>query len=162
MTDKINKVDGVYGDVKKANGDFGKYTMKTTTPQQEYPSGGLTIFDMIADEMTKPKYDLTDNGKGKKYDTGKTMVGTLLRVFPDALWEIGRCIEFGTHKYPDPNNWKKVEGAKYRYLDSAIRHLLQHLRGVEFDDETGLPHIAHAGWNVLAILQLYTMEKKGA
>lgn len=157
---KINQVDGVYGDVKKASTDFGKYTMKTTIPEQpKYPSGGLTIFDMIADEVAKPKYDLTDNGKGKKYDTGKSMVGTLLRVFPNALWGVGECIEFGTHKYPDPNNWKKVENAKFRYLDSAIRHLLSHYKGITYDSETGKPHLAHCAWNILAILELFYMEK---
>ena len=108
--------------------------------------------------MTGKKYDLTDDGTGKKYDTGKPMVGTLLRVFPNALIEIGRCIEFGTHKYPKPDNWKKVEGAKLRYLDSMIRHLLQHLRGNTFDDETGLPHLAHMAWNALAILELAHIE----
>lgn len=104
------------------------------------------------------KYDLTDDGTGKKYDTGKPMVGTLLRVFPSALTEIGRCIEFGTRKYPKPDNWKKVEGAKFRYLDSMARHLLQHLKGVKFDKETGLPHLAHMAWNALAILELAIMD----
>lgn len=163
MTDNnsnINKVDGVYNDVKKLDADFGKYTMKNTPEQAKYPSGGLTIFDMIADEMPKPKYDLTDDGKGKKYDAGKSMVGTLLRVFPNALWGVGECIEFGTHKYPDPNNWKKVEGAKFRYLDSAIRHLLMHYKGVTYDSETGKLHLAHCAWNVLAILELFCMEEE--
>lgn len=106
----------------------------------------------------KQGYDLTDNGSGKKYDTGKPMVGTLARVFPHALMAIGECIEFGTHKYPDPNNWKKVDGAKTRYLDSLMRHLLKHYMGITKDEETGLPHLAHAAWNALAILELELMN----
>lgn len=96
---------------------------------------------------------------GIKLDTGKPMVGTLLRVFPNTLMEIGKCIEFGTHKYPDPNNWKKVEGAKERYLDSLGRHLIKYLSGIEKDEETGLPHLAHACWNALAICELYLIEQ---
>ena len=33
---------------------------------------------------------------GVKYDTGKPLVGTLCRIFPNALLEVGKCIEFGT------------------------------------------------------------------
>ena len=72
-------------------------------------------------DKNKAKYDLTDDGKGKKYDTGKSMVGTLCRVFPRALLGIGKCIEFGTHKYPKPDNWKLVDGAYIRYQDSLIK-----------------------------------------
>lgn len=108
--------------------------------------------------MTKQKYDLTDNGKGKKYDEGKSMVGTLINVFPEALMAIGMCIEFGTHKYPNPNNWKKVKGAKKRYQDSLMRHLIKHNAGDIIDEETKLLNLAHMVWNALAILQLYMMK----
>lgn len=108
----------------------------------------------------KQTYDLTDDGKGKKYDTGKPMIGTIIRVFPNAMEALGSVIEFGTHKYPDPNNWKKVEGAKFRYLDSLMRHMVKHYRGLELDEETGKPHLAHMAWNALAILELYLMEQK--
>ena len=108
--------------------------------------------------MSKPKYDLTNDGKGKKYDEGKSMVGTLINVFPEALMAIGKCIEFGTHKYPNPNNWKKVKGANKRYQDSLMRHLIKHNAGDIIDEETKLLHLAHMAWNALAILQLYIMK----
>ena len=116
-----------------------------------------TIPELTIDN-TMPKYDLTDNSKGKKYDTGKSMVGTLVNVFPEALMAVGKCIEFGTHKYPDPNNWKKVEGADKRYQDSLMRHLIKHNAGQPQDEETNLLHLAHMAWNALAILQLYIMK----
>ena len=109
-------------------------------------------------DQDKNKYDLTDDGKGKKYDGGKPMVGTLCRVFPRALMAIGSCIEYGTHKYPKPDNWKKVEGAYTRYQDSMIRHYLKHLQDIERDEETGKLHLAHLCWNALAITELYLME----
>ena len=101
------------------------------------------------------KYDLTDDGTGKKYDTGKSMVGTLCSVFPRALLGIGRCIEFGTHKYTKSDNWKLVENAFTRYQDSLMRHYLKFLAGEVKDRETGLPHLMHVGWNALAILELF-------
>lgn len=106
----------------------------------------------------KVVYDLTDDGKGKKYDSGKPMVGTLCNVFPRALMAIGACIEYGTKKYPKPDNWKKVEGAYTRYQDSMVRHYLKHLQGFERDSETNKLHLAHLCWNALAITELYLMQ----
>ena len=119
------------------------------------------IVEMNEKECKKePVYDLTDDGKGKKYDSGKSMVGTLCRVFPRALLGVGQCIEFGTHKYPDPKNWVKVENAFNRYQDSMMRHYLKFLAGQEKDSETNLLHLKHMVWNALAVLELYLMENE--
>ena len=111
-------------------------------------------------EVDKPKveYDLTDDGKGKKYDSGKSMVGTLCRVFPRALLGIGQCIRFGQGKYPNPKNWSLVEDGLNRYTDSLMRHLLKMFAGQEIDPETKLPHIFHVCWNALAIAEFYIKE----
>ena len=106
------------------------------------------------------KYDLTDDGKGKKYDTGKSMVGTLWRVFTRALLGVGKCITFGTKKYPNPKNWSLVENGFNRYTDSLMRHLLKMFAGQEVDPETKLPHIFHVCLNALAIAEFYLMEHK--
>ena len=119
------------------------------------------IVKLTEEECKKePVYDLTDDGKGKKYDSGKSMVGTLCRVFPRALLGVGQCIEFGTHKYPDPRNWVKVENAFNRYQDSMMRHYLKFLAGQEKDSETNLLHLKHMVWNALAVLELYLMENE--
>lgn len=105
-------------------------------------------------------YDLTDDGTGKKYDNGKPMAGTLTDVFSRALLAVGACIEFGTHKYPDPKNWQLVDNGIKRYRDAMIRHLLKYNAGIDKDEETKLPHLAHMAWNALAILELYMQEHK--
>lgn len=135
---------------------------------EEYTAKGVPAFVVAradlcaldtepAKEVIKP-YDLTDDGTGKKYDGGKPMVGTLCRVFPRALLAVGQCIEFGTHKYPKPDNWKLVEEAFTRYQDSMMRHYLKHQAGEVMDSETKLPHLSHMAWNALAILELYLMD----
>lgn len=105
-------------------------------------------------------YDLTDDGTGKKYDNGKPMAGTLTDVFSRALMAVGACIEYGTHKYPDPKNWQLVDNGIKRYRDAMVRHLLKYNAGIDKDEETGLPHLAHMCWNALAILELYMQEHK--
>lgn len=131
----------------------------------QYSLSDEVVFNRIVklneEEYKKePVYDLTDDGKGKKYDSGKSMVGTLCRVFPRALLGVGQCIEFGTHKYPDPKNWVKVENAFNRYQDSMMRHYLKFLAGQEKDSETNLLHLKHMVWNALAVLELYLMENE--
>lgn len=105
-------------------------------------------------------YDLTDDSTGKKYDNGKPMAGTLTDVFSRALMAVGACIEYGTHKYPNPKNWQLVDNGIKRYRDAMIRHLLKYNAGIDKDEETGLPHLAHMCWNALAILELYMQEHK--
>ena len=107
---------------------------------------------------SKKKYNLTDDGKGKKYDDGKSMVGAACNVFARALMGVGACIEFGTHKYPNPKNWQLVENAFRRYQDSMMRHYLKFLIGQTHDTETKLCHLYHMCWNALAITELYLLE----
>ena len=131
----------------------------------QYSISDEVVFNRIVklneEEYKKePVYDLTDDGKGKKYDSGKSMVGTLCRVFPRALLGVGQCIAFGTKKYPKPDNWKLVDGAFTRYQDSMMRHYLKFLAGQEKDSETNLLHLKHMVWNALAVLELYLMENE--
>lgn len=101
--------------------------------------------------------------KGIKYSEGKPMVGTLISIFPDALLAIGDCIREGAKKYPEVDNWKRVENAISEYTESAMRHLLKYQKGIIFDEDDELPHIAHFAWNALAITQLILedMQSKG-
>ena len=128
------------------------------------------VLDFILDRQVKEKkdilknnnidYDLTDDGTGRKYDNGKPMAGTLTDVFSRALMAVGACIEYGTHKYPNPKNWQLVDDGIKRYRDAMIRHLLKYNAGIDKDEETKLPHLAHMAWNALAILELYMQEHK--
>jgi len=102
---------------------------------------------------------ISSKSDGVKYDNGKPLVGTLCRIFPNALLEVGKCIEFGTHKYPEVDNWQRVDDAFNRYQDAMVRHLLKHNIGKEVDEETGLYHLSHMAWNALAILELYIRSK---
>lgn len=160
-----------YFDVKTINHYLGDDTFDTEEDainhfkSIQYSLSDDVVFSRIVDIDTEEGnkelvYDLTDDGKGKKYDKGKSMVGTLCRVFPRALLGVGQCIEFGTHKYPDPKNWVKVENAFNRYQDSMMRHYLKFLAGQEKDGETNLLHLKHMVWNALAVLELYLMENE--
>lgn len=65
---------------------------------------GVLDFLIRGIDSKSKSYELTNDGIGKKYDNGKPMAGTLTDVFSRALLAVGACIEYGTHKYPDPKN----------------------------------------------------------
>ena len=144
-------------DTEEAARDYYRFTQYRLSNDVSFSR----IVELNEKECKKePVYDLTDDGKGKKYDSGKSMVGTLCRVFPRALLGVGQCIAFGTKKYPKPDNWKLVENAFTRYQDSMMRHYLKFLAGQEKDSETKLLHLKHMVWNALAVLELYLMENE--
>lgn len=77
---------------------------------------------------------------GIKYDGEKPKVGL---VPPLALLEVAKVLTFGAKKY-SPNNWKKIEDLQSRYTDASLRHILDHMLGIDLDEESGLDHLAHA------------------
>lgn len=87
-----------------------------------------------------------EEGKGKKFDRGKTRWGLMPSV---CLEKIAEVFTYGASKYGD-NNWRNVEAE--RYVDALFRHLHAWLQGEQNDKESGLHHLAHAGANVLFLL----------
>lgn len=92
---------------------------------------------------------------GKKHDTGKPMAGLMMQDFAKALAAVADVTTYGARKYT-PSGWVNVPDANRRYTDALYRHLLAYAAGETHDAESGLPHIAHAAWNVLALLEMET------
>lgn len=100
------------------------------------------------------------NGKsahepGSKLDDGKNMVGLVMQGFRRALLGVSRVGTFGAKKYTK-NGWKEVPDGYDRYQDALYRHLLA--EGV--DEQSGLPHLYHAAWNLLAMIELKEAPKE--
>lgn len=104
------------------------------------------------------EYIIRQHEPGAKLDAGKNRLGLVLGDFAGALWDIGVVGTFGANKYTD-HGWLSVPDAKNRYMDALMRHLVSHMRGETNDPESGLKHLAHAGWNILALLELSDREK---
>jgi hypothetical protein len=52
-------------------------------------------------------------------------------------------MKFGGDKYGF-FNFKKQGMTQTRLLSATLRHIYQHLEGTDLDEESGLPHLAHA------------------
>lgn len=84
----------------------------------------------------------------KHDDTGKP---TLDQLPFRGLELVSRVLEFGSAKY-GKGNWRS--GAKWsRFFASTLRHLFAWGRGVDYDPESKLPHLAHAACNILFLLE---------
>lgn len=78
--------------------------------------------------------------EGIKHDDGK-LQWSLLEL--KNLEPMLKVLMFGANKYA-PDNWKKVPDAKKRYYDAFMRHCVAYQEGELIDEESGLPHLAHA------------------
>ena len=85
----------------------------------------------------------------KKFDTGKYRFSLLPQ---DSLIDVAKVGTMGAQKYGD-DNWKMGNGLEWRrLLDAHYRHLHAFVEGESTDSESQLPHLAHACWNLLALL----------
>jgi hypothetical protein len=90
---------------------------------------------------------------GRKFDGGKPQYGLLP---PLALRATVDVLTFGAEKY-EPDNWQRVPDSKRRYFDALQRHLWQWKEGEQIDQESGLPHLAHA---MCCLMFLYEHDVK--
>ena len=77
---------------------------------------------------------------GVKYDSDKPDF-TLIPY--DSLVEVAKVLTYGANKYPEADNWKRVEDALNRYKKANLRHSLQAVYE-DKDSESKLYHLAHA------------------
>jgi hypothetical protein len=118
---------------------------------ESHPVVGVKI-----SEESDPK-GLPSAAPGAKNDLGKVEAGLLLD-FSMALEGVAQVCTFGAKKY-SRHGWLHVDEGERRYRDASIRHLLaQNLE--ENDPESGLLHLAHEAWNLLALLELRLRSKK--
>lgn len=89
-----------------------------------------------------------------KADEGKLRLTLVPR---EIIRNIAVIREYGTKKYGDPENWRKVE--KERYRDAAFRHFLAYLDDPkEVDEESGYPHLWHLACNIAFLCELERMN----
>ena len=104
------------------------------------------------------------NDQKFKADAGKAAPDLLEMGFPRALRLVQATLEYGAKKY-EAHSWRTVPDAMKRYNRAGRRHRQERdlladpsqdfyavLEGC--DPESGLPHIAHEVFNLLAMIEL--------
>lgn len=94
---------------------------------------------------------------GQKHDQGKPLAACLLQ-FPRALLSVAEVGTMGAQKYAWAS-WKDVPDAERRYTSAMMRHLLA-AQISELDEESGLHHLHHCLWNLMAVVELQLRNKE--
>jgi hypothetical protein len=98
---------------------------------------------------------MTEYDQTVKADGGKPRLTLVPRKI---TWAIAAVRAFGTEKYKDPDNWKKVE--KERYKDAAYRHFLKYLDDPnKRDEDSGLPHLWHLACNISFLIEMENTDE---
>lgn len=102
-------------------------------------------------------FHMEDSGERQDWTTGAVRdkregKGRYDLISPFALARLARTLEEGAKKYAD-RNWEKGIPQE-RFLDSALRHLIQYMAG-----DTGEDHLSQAFWNIHCLLHFDSLEK---
>jgi len=84
---------------------------------------------------------------GIKYDENKERFDL---IPPQPLLELAKVYTIGAKKY-EPRNMEKGM-AWGRVFGAIMRHLWKFWRGEDYDEETGLHHVAQAAWGCFTLL----------
>jgi hypothetical protein len=106
----------------------------------------VTIPDMRDGTPIEAEIRVTSTTGGQK---GQKPVQMSL-VPLEALREISRVYSYGAGKY-ERENWRKGYEWHLAY-DALQRHLMEFWNGVDFDPESGLPHLAHAAFHINTLI----------
>lgn len=108
-------------------------------------------------ETEQDPHDIPQHEPGAKLDKGKPRAALLLD-FGNALTAVAEVATYGAEKYSD-GGWLHVPNGEQRYADAGMRHRLAD-NTEPTDPESGLSHLAHAAWNILAELELRIRAQK--
>lgn len=98
---------------------------------------------------------MDNNPPDEKFDRKQSKGKTIwLDMQWKALKAIAEVFTYALKKYGNVNTWRnRNETSEQRYFDALMRHLIAHRNGEIFDPESRLPHLAHAAWNILTLLE---------
>lgn len=81
-------------------------------------------------------------------------------MYFNALEQVCRVFEYGAAKYGRENYQLSPGLPLDNYIQSMWRHTVEYLKGVEFDEESQLPHLAHLACN--CFMYLWTVKNYGS
>lgn len=103
----------------------------------------------------KPSAPEGDPAQAFKSDGGKPRFDLLDDGMPNALLAVTKVLTWAVEtKGYHPHSWREVPEASRRYRAALARHRNAIARGEVLDEESGLPHWAHAACCTLFLLEL--------
>lgn len=104
--------------------------------------------DLLGSEMIGSPTAAVPPNVDTKRDSGKPQWHLLPFA---AVEEIIKVLMFGDEKY-SPGSWMDANNFRNQYFSAAMRHMAAWGDDEDFDSESGLSHLAHAGACILFLI----------
>lgn len=91
---------------------------------------------------------MTAKGEALRFDETKPRTDLLP---PGPLLALAELYGWGCSKYGE-NNWRGGM-AWSRCIGSCLRHIFAWMSGEDLDPESGINHLVHGAWNLLALVE---------
>lgn len=122
------------------------------------PSRNARLINLSKAPILRKEFSMAASKLGEaeaaRYTDGKTKLSI---VSPLAYWAVALDYTFGASKY-DTHNWRK--GMNWSdVMNSFERHYFAWKMGEDIDEESGIPHIFLALWNVMTLAD-YSLTAK--
>lgn len=95
---------------------------------------------------------MSESKQASRDNLGKAEIDYIFD-FPTAVEALCRVMEIGAIKY-ERDNWKQGGKPDREYISAVGRHVLAFKQGEIFATDTGCLHLAHAMWNIMALIEL--------
>lgn len=160
-----------------------KYNTDVVYPTVSFEETGTTEWDASFFELVDPISKIKSISEGlevfsrqeniakpilEERKIGKIKMHLVDEGFPNAMMELGKMMGWAEeHKGYKPNDFKNLPNAEVEFSAAATRHRLkgfiQKAEGVpaidRIDEESGISHLCHAAFNILAELELVLMGR---
>ena len=97
--------------------------------------------------------------KAMRHNKGKPQLSYWLQ-FPRSAEALSNVMEYGAEKY-ERGNWALGGKPDEEYIDAAMRHITKMMRYYKsgdksdlYDEESGCMHVAHAMFNLMALVDV--------
>lgn len=108
--------------------------------------------EKIMSGLLAPAADGTDRTKAgmMRFNSGKLRMSLVPASYGQYA---AKVLEYGAIKY-SANNWRKG-GNWMEIYESLQRHIDSFREGEDFDPESGLPHLSHAAFNLMVLIEFF-------
>jgi hypothetical protein len=126
------------------------------------PMNKAEFLDAVQEDLNATMGDLNRPRGGEERITSETggqkgrKPERMDLIPPECLEELSKVYGFGASKYDD-HNYLKGYAWSLSY-GAMLRHINAFADGFYTDDESGLPHLAHAAWHCFTLMMFDTHE----
>ena len=129
------------------------HTIREEAAIRRLHDSGLGWLEDEARKLAARNVERRDGDRRAARDNAGKVEYDYIFDFPTAVEAFCRVKEIGAAKY-ERDNWKAGGKPDREYISAMGRHIAEFKKGETFAGDTGCLHLAHAMWNIMALIEL--------